>query len=200
MTSLSRTLDAYATLQKSELNSSKKEKAGERLATFRAELADYKTQYAALRERNDAVQLNADRGELLGRRPHGAGGAGTPDNPYNNSKASSSVAPPPNVSTMGSSDVTRESHALREQNFFTNTHSTLDEYLQRGQAVLGDLAQQREVLKGTQRRLYSVANTLGVSGETIRMVERRAKQDKWIFWVGCVVFFSFCYLCLRWLR
>jgi len=56
------------------------------------------------------------------------------------------------------------------------------------------------MLKGTQRRLYSVANTLGVSGDTIRMVERRAKQDKWIFWAGVVVFFGFCWLVLRYLR
>ena len=38
--------------------------------------------------------------------------------------------------------------------------------------MLGDLGQQREMLKGTQKRLYGVANTLGVSGDTIRMVER----------------------------
>ena len=56
------------------------------------------------------------------------------------------------------------------------------------------------MLKGTQKRLYSVANTLGVSGDTIRMVERRAKQDKWIFGVGVVVFFGFCWLVLRYLR
>ncbi len=62
------------------------------------------------------------------------------------------------------------------------------------------MGQQREVLKGTQKRLYSVANTLGVSGDTIRMVERRAKEDKWIFAVGVVVFFLFCWLCLHYLR
>jgi len=101
---------------------------------------------------------------------------------------------------MGSGDVTRETHAFREQNFFANTHSALDDYLARGQAVLGDLGHQREVLKGTQKRLYSVANTLGVSGDTIRMVERRAKQDKWIFGVGVVVFFTFCWLVLKYLR
>lgn len=66
--------------------------------------------------------------------------------------------------------------------------------------MLGDLGQQREILKGTQKRLYGVANTLGISGDTIRMVERRAKQDKWIFWGGVVVFFAFCYLVLRYLR
>lgn len=101
---------------------------------------------------------------------------------------------------MGSGDVTRESHALREQNFFSNTHNALDEYLARGQAVLGDLSDQREMLKGTQKRLYSVANTLGVSGDTIRMVERRAKQDKWIFGAGVIFFFVFCWLVLHYLR
>jgi hypothetical protein len=45
-----------------------------------------------------------------------------------------------------------------------------------------------------------VANTLGVSGDTIRMVERRARQDKWIFWAGVVVFFGFCWLVLHYLR
>jgi golgi SNAP receptor complex member 2 len=76
----------------------------------------------------------------------------------------------------------------------------IDEYLDRGRAVLGDLGQQREILKGTQKKLYSVANTLGVSGDTIRMVERRAKQDKWIFWGGVVVFFLFCWLVIHYLR
>jgi Golgi SNAP receptor complex protein 2 len=32
------------------------------------------------------------------------------------------------------------------------------------------------------------------------MVERRAKQDKWIFGVGVVVFFTFCWLVLKYLR
>ena len=97
-------------------------------------------------------------------------------------------------------DYTREQHAFREQSFMSQTNSQLDEFLDRGRAVLGDLGQQREILKGTQKRLYGVANTLGISGDTIRMVERRAKQDKWIFWGGVVVFFVFCYLVLRYLR
>ena len=81
-----------------------------------------------------------------------------------------------------------------------STNAQLDEYLERGRLVLGDLGQQREMLKGTQKKLYSVANTLGISGDTIRMVERRAKQDKWIFGAGVVIFFGFCYLMIRLLR
>jgi len=82
----------------------------------------------------------------------------------------------------------------------SQTNAQLDEFLDRGRAVLGDLGQQREMLKGTQRRLYSVANTLGVSGDTIRMVERRARQDKWVFGAGVVVFFGFCWLVVHYLR
>lgn len=80
------------------------------------------------------------------------------------------------------------------------TNAQLDEYLERGRAVLGNLGEQREMLKGTQKKLYSVATTLGVSGDTIRMVERRAKKDKWIFWAGVVVFFGFCWLVIHYLR
>ena len=99
-----------------------------------------------------------------------------------------------------SADYTRESHAFRENSFMNKTSEQLDEFLDRGRAVLGDLGHQRDMLKGTQRRLYSVANTLGISGDTIRMVERRAKQDKWIFWTGVVVFFLFCWLVIHFLR
>ena len=81
-----------------------------------------------------------------------------------------------------------------------STNAQLDEFLDRGRAVLGDLGQQREVLKGTQRKLYNVGTTLGISGDTIRMIERRAKQDKWIFGAGVITFFVFCYLVLRFLR
>ena len=100
----------------------------------------------------------------------------------------------------GRQEATREQHALREQSFFAQGNAQLDEYLERGRAVLGDLGAQRDMLKGTQRRLYDVAGTLGISGDTIRMVERRAKQDKWIFWAGVAVFFVFCWAVLHFLR
>ena len=90
-----------------------------------------------------------------------------------------------------------EDHAFRERDFASRAGGQLDEFIQRGQDVLADLGQQKDMLKGTQRRLYSAMNTLGVSGDTIRMIERRAKQDKWIFYAGCVVFFGFCYLVIR---
>ncbi|RJE27217.1 transport protein BOS1 [Aspergillus sclerotialis] len=206
LASLSRTVDDYSALSKKELIPDKQEKAFERVKNFRSELSDYRQLYDRLRKEREDAQSLTNRNELLGRRPHHAA---TPENPYAQSSlppTSSPFANPTSTARSGLSfgtgpgDYNRETHALREQSFFASTHTQLDEFLDRGRAVLSDLGQQREVLKGTQRRLYSVANTLGVSGDTIRMVERRAKQDKWIFWGGVVVFFLFCWAVLHFLR
>lgn len=150
-------------------------------------------------------QSVTNRNELLGRRPHHTS---TPENPYAQpayaqpSPFASAASTSRSGLSFGASpaDYDREEHALREQSFFSNTNTQIDQFIERGRAVLADLGQQREMLKGTQRRLYSVANTLGISGDTIRKVERRAKQDKWIFWVGVVVFFLFCWAVLHFLR
>lgn len=204
LTSFSRTIDDYSKLAKQEPVAVKQEKAFERLKQFRGELSEYREQFQRLRSLNEDVQITANRTELLGRRPHHAS---TPENPYSNPPATAPYRPNQSsasyaATSLGAApeDYSRESHAFREQSFLTQTGAQLDEFLDRGRAVLGDLGQQREMLKGTQRRLYSVANTLGVSGDTIRMVERRAKQDKWIFWAGVVIFFAFCWLVLHYLR
>ncbi|KAM5429533.1 Protein transport protein bos1 [Microsporum canis] len=204
LTSFSRTIDDYSSLSKKELIPAKQEKAFERVKNFRTELADYRLQFDRLRKEREEAQVTANRNELLGRRPHHAA---TPENPY----AQSSLPAQPSAFASphrqhglsfgtSPSDYNRETHALREQSFLANTNNQIDEFLDRGRAVLADLGQQREMLKGTQRRLYSVANTLGVSGDTIRMIERRAKQDKWIFWAGLAIFILFCWAVLHFLR
>ncbi|KAF1949023.1 transporter bos1 [Byssothecium circinans] len=215
LTSFSRTIDDYAKLAKQEPVQTKQEKAFERLKTFRGELDEYRASFRRIKEANDDVQTSAARTELLGRRPHHSA---TPENPYSQpniaAAGNSPFAPArpydpnapyqPNPYSAGATNApaeyNREAHAFREASFFNQTSTQLDEFLDRGRAVLGDLGDQREMLKGTQKRLYSVANTMGISGDTIRMVERRAKQDKWIFWAGAVVFFLFCWLVLHYLR
>lgn len=173
--------------------------------------------------------LAGNRSELLGRRGYAAGGGdSTPENPYSEAAVNAAggqqqhanplfrTSNPnfaPGAASGGAnsysayqtpygmgSDSARADHALREQSFFSSSNATLDEYIERGRAVLGDLGDQREVLKNTQRKLYSVGTTLGISGDTIRMVEKRAKQDKWIFWGGVLLFIVFVYLVLRFLR
>jgi golgi SNAP receptor complex member 2 len=202
LSSFSKALDEYNQLARRELVPAKQEEGLARVKRFKEDLAGFRAQLDSLKISRDEAVQQANRSELLGRRPFVAA---TPDNPYASVSTNSSIhARGSSISgggmTMGSQDEQREAHALREQNFFASTNSALDEYIARGQAVLGDLGQQREMLKNTQKRIYSVANTLGISGDTIRMIERRAREDKWIFWAGVVIFILFCWLCLHYLR
>jgi golgi SNAP receptor complex member 2 len=67
----------------------------------------------------------------------------------------------------------RENHALDEHTFLQSTEARLDEFLAQGQDVLNNLVDQRNVLKGTQKRLLDAANTLGLSRDVIGWIERR---------------------------
>lgn len=203
LAAFSKTVDEYNHLARQELIPKKQEEAFERVKRFREDLTDFRSQVDGLKKAREDAAHQENRAELLGRRPFAVA---TPENPYANVTTSGSLharhgsASAAEVMGMGSQDGLREAHALREQTFFASTNAALDEYLARGQAVLGDLGTQRDMLKNTQKRLYSVANTLGISGDTIRMVERRAREDKWIFWAGVIVFILFCWLCLHYLR
>ena len=77
----------------------------------------------------------------------------------------------PNGTPMTTMD--REAFALHEHSFTQNTHAQLDDFIAQGRAVLDNLVDQRNMLKGTQRRLLDAANTLGLSRDVIGWIERR---------------------------
>ncbi|CAO1616043.1 unnamed protein product [Sympodiomycopsis kandeliae] len=81
----------------------------------------------------------------------------------------------------------REGHALHEHSFIQNTEAQLDAFIAQGREVWGNLTEQRDILKGTQRKLLDAANTMGLSRTVINAVERRSTQDNFIF-AGGVVF------------
>ncbi|KAK4055115.1 protein transport protein bos1 [Microbotryomycetes sp. JL201] len=86
----------------------------------------------------------------------------------------------------------RTNRALDENDRLGGIGSSLDSFLAQGQAVMGNLANQRDMLKGTQRRLLSAANTLGLSRETITFIERRTKADYYIL-IGGGIFTLVCF-------
>lgn len=202
LSTFTKTLEEYQHLARQEIVPKKQEEAFERVKKFRDDLSDFRSRVDGLKKTREDAQHQNNRTELLGRRPYNL----TPENPYantSNTTTNSEFQPrsqPQSHLTAGSGDELREAHAFREQSFFANTNSALDDYIARGQAVLGDLGDQREMLKNTQKKLYSVGTTLGISGDTIRMVEKRAREDKWIFFGGVIVFFLFCWLVLHYLR
>lgn len=61
----------------------------------------------------------------------------------------------------------REGHALREHSFIQNTEAQLDAFIAQGRSVLGNLVEQRGILKGTRKRLLDAANSVGLSRELI---------------------------------
>ncbi|KAK5112243.1 hypothetical protein LTR62_004404 [Meristemomyces frigidus] len=223
--SYQKNVDLELVPDKAEKGQARLQKFREELLEFRARYAELKHENEQAAYAENRGELFAGR-ERKGYTAGGGGGNETPENPYRDAAVAAGGATGQNINPLfrttnpnfqpganGSNsyssyqspyglggDEQRESHALKENSFFTSANSTLDEYLERGRAVLGDLGEQREVLKGTQKKLYNIGNTLGISGDTIRMVERRAKQDKWIFWGGVVVFVVFVYFVIRWLR
>ncbi|KAK9463434.1 uncharacterized protein V1516DRAFT_667746 [Lipomyces oligophaga] len=205
LTSLQRTLDEYDGVARRELVQDKQDKAFARIRNFRAELATARAEYDGLRKAREEASVVANRMELLGRRPHASA---TPDNPYARDgiggggggvgrygAESSGTA---YSSGTGISDSIPAAAIPRE--FFQRTGDQLDEFIAKGKSVLDDLVEQRGMLKGTQRRLYSAANTLGVSNETIKYIERRAMQDKAVFYIGVLVVVLAFYFIVRWFR
>lgn len=125
----------------------------------------------------------------------------TPNSPWVPSPsaypANSSSPSPREPPSYGYGYDPRTNAALSEHDFLSSTSQTLDAYLSQGQAVLSNLASQRDVLKGTQRRLRSAANTLGLSRNTIAFVERRTKEDWYILLAGGMVTLLSFYMILK---
>uniref|UniRef100_H3A1C0 Golgi SNAP receptor complex member 2 n=2 Tax=Latimeria chalumnae TaxID=7897 RepID=H3A1C0_LATCH len=68
-----------------------------------------------------------------------------------------------------------------------NTHRGIDDLLGSGSNILQGLRDQRMTLKGTQKKILDVANMLGMSNTVMRLIEKRAFQDKFIMIGGMVV-------------
>nr|CAD7194178.1 unnamed protein product [Timema douglasi] len=78
-------------------------------------------------------------------------------------------------------------HSLQHNSALQNANHGVDDMLKSGAGILENLRDQRSTLKGAHRRLYDIANTLGLSNTTMRLIERRAYQDKFILLGGMLV-------------
>jgi len=209
---MNKTIEDYDSMAKREMIKAKQEKALMRVQKFRSDYNEFRGQL----ERLKAEKAEADRTELLGaststtshsasagsssdtrRRfaPTNPSMSSTPSNRFTSESPGLSESPfsqPPNF--MAAS---REEHALREHSFIQNTENALDDFIAQGRAVLDDLVDQRNVLKGTKKRLLDAANTLGMSRDVINWIERRSVQDMYIFIAGAIFTFVCFFLILR---
>ncbi|RZC34909.1 Golgi SNAP receptor complex member 2 [Asbolus verrucosus] len=90
-------------------------------------------------------------------------------------------APNPDLTTINID------YAIQHQNSLQNSHRGVDEMLHTGANALESLRSQRLTLKGAQRRIMDMANTLGLSNHTMRLIEKRAVEDKFILLLGIVI-------------
>ncbi|XP_063156635.1 Golgi SNAP receptor complex member 2 isoform X1 [Candoia aspera] len=74
-----------------------------------------------------------------------------------------------------------------------NAHRGMDDLIGSGTSILQGLREQRVTLKGTHKKIMDVANMLGLSNTVMRLIEKRAFQDKY-FMIGgmlvtCIIMF-----------
>ncbi|KAG7269591.1 hypothetical protein CRUP_028643 [Coryphaenoides rupestris] len=80
-----------------------------------------------------------------------------------------------------------------------NAHRGMDDLLGSGASVLNGLRDQRGTLKGTHKKMLDVANMLGLSNTVMRLIERRATQDKLIMIGGMLLTCLVIFLVIRYL-
>lgn len=78
-------------------------------------------------------------------------------------------------------------YSIQHQNSLMNANRGVDEMLSTGANTLESLRSQRMTLKSAHRRIIDMANTLGLSNHTMRLIERRVKEDKVVFGLGVVI-------------
>jgi len=197
---MSRTIDDYDSMARREIIKAKQEKATTRVQKFKSDYAEFRKEFERIKEERAA----AERTELFST---STGMPLTPD------AARRRFAPPSSTHLDGrtSTDAaenpfrggmlgaSREQYALHEHTFLQGAEARLDDFLAQGREVLDNLVDQRNVLKGTQRRLRDAATTLGLSRDVVGWIDRRSTQDMYIFWAGAVFTFFCFYLIWRYL-
>lgn len=68
-----------------------------------------------------------------------------------------------------------------------NAHQGVDDMLSTGHSTLESLRSQRDRLKGVQKIILNMGNTLGLSNHTMKIIEKRISEDKYVLYIGMVV-------------
>lgn len=63
-----------------------------------------------------------------------------------------------------------------------------------GKQAFDDLVEQNEIINNVRDKMSQGLSTLGVSKETVGLIERKAWEDKWIFYIGAIFTLYIMYL------
>ncbi|XP_067644106.1 probable Golgi SNAP receptor complex member 2 [Eurosta solidaginis] len=77
--------------------------------------------------------------------------------------------------------------SLQHHTQLSNAHQGVDEMIASGGNILTSLINQRETLKSAHQRIHAIGSTLGLSNHTMKLIERRFVEDKYVMIGGMVV-------------
>eukprot|EP00040_Diaphanoeca_grandis_P036546 m.233364 g.233364 ORF g.233364 m.233364 type:complete len:217 (-) comp33640_c3_seq17:102-752(-) len=80
------------------------------------------------------------------------------------------------------------------------SESQADILNQQGATVLGELRAQRDRMKGMQRKVIDIVNTLGLSNTVMKLIEQRTMQDKVILFGGMGVTLFLMYMSYSYIK
>ncbi|KAL3280610.1 hypothetical protein HHI36_003847 [Cryptolaemus montrouzieri] len=78
-------------------------------------------------------------------------------------------------------------YSIQHQTSLQNSNRGLDEMISTGVNAIESLRSQRLTLKGAQRKIMDMANTLGLSNHTMRLIEKRVSEDKVVLVAGMIL-------------
>ncbi|CAP29216.1 Protein CBR-MEMB-2 [Caenorhabditis briggsae] len=86
-------------------------------------------------------------------------------------------------------------HELNMNEKLKYSDNMLDQMIAQGASIFEDLQQQKFSLLSINKRLHFLTKSLGLSDTTIRLIEKRVREDKKLFYIGvtCCLIFMFCF-------
>lgn len=158
-----------------------------RLQKFESDYAQFMAKFNSLRQQREAMAHSDARQELIGRKNV------LSENPFDQSYDESPIA-------AQRQQLSYLEGLYKEKTSIQRGTQQIDQILEMGQNALDDLVEQNDTLRRIGQTFEQSLVTLGVSRGTIKRVERRAREDKWIFIALVIIFFVLCYYILKWFR
>lgn len=171
LNSFRKTVKEYGDLINQNLHEEQSQKHEARLDRFKADLKNFSAKFDELKRRRDEVIQDNNKQELLGRR--NAAQSHKSENPYESNQG---IGQQQSLSALES--------LYNERGSLGRSTQQLDQILEMGQQALEDIVDQNQTLRKLHATFNQSLMTLGVSQGTIRKIEHRARQDKWIFWIA----------------
>lgn len=185
ITAFRKTIKEYGDLVNQNIKDESNAKHEQRLTKFQLDLQDFSAKFDSLRKQRDNLTHEANKQELLGRRHGGVGGVG-------DSQGASLSDNPFAQLQQQQQQLSYLEGLYNERMSLSRGTQQLDHILEMGQQTFEDIVEQNDILRKLGAKFEESLVTLGVSQGTIKRIEKRAKQDKWLFW-GCVILMFVCF-------